>query len=70
MFLSSPLVVLVGVWVDDVSDEAVVMAAVCSARVHRDANEVVLVALRDFCLALFPKTCSTWQTPLRNSFKL
>ena len=55
----SPLVVLVGVWVDDVSDEAVVMAAVCCARVDRDSDEVVLVALRDFCLSFFPKTCNT-----------
>lgn len=65
MLLHSPLVVLVGVRVDDVSDETVVMAAVCCARVHRDADEVVLVALRDLRLALFPKTCSTRRTPLR-----
>lgn len=65
MFLRSPLVVLVGVRVDDVSDETVVMAAVCCARVHCDADEVVLVALRDLRLALFPKTCSTRQILLR-----
>lgn len=57
--LHSPLVVLVGVWVDDVPDEAVVMAAVCRARVHRDADEVVLVALCDLGLTFFPKTYST-----------
>jgi len=63
-FPLSPLVVLVGVGVDDVSDEAVVVAAVCRARVHCDADEVVFVALRDLCLALFPETCST-KTKLR-----
>lgn len=48
--------------VDDVSDEAVVMAAVRRARVHRDADEVVLVALCDLGLALFPKTCGAINT--------
>lgn len=54
----SPLVVLVGVRVDDVSDEAVVVAAVRRARVHRHADQVILVALGDFGLAVLPETCS------------
>lgn len=64
---NSPLVVPVGMRVDDVSDEAVVMTTVRRARVHRDANEVVLVAFCDLCLALIPKTCSERQTALRTS---
>lgn len=67
MLLLSPLVILVGMRVDNVSDEAVVMAAVRCARVHCDADEVVLIALCDLCLTLFSKTCST-QLKLSNSF--
>lgn len=58
----SPLVVLVGVRVDDVSDEAVVVAAVRRARVHRHADQVVLVALGHFGLAVLPETCSSGQS--------
>lgn len=58
----SPLVVLVGVRVDDVSDKAVVVAAVRCARVHRHADQVVLVALGDFGLAVLPETCSRGQS--------
>lgn len=43
----SPLVVLVRVRVDDVSDEAVVMAAIGCPRVNCDPDQVVLIALRD-----------------------
>lgn len=63
---NSPLVVFVSVRVDDVPDEAVVMAAVRRARVHRDADEVVLVALGDLGLALVPESCSRRTTTLRN----
>lgn len=44
--------------VDDVPDETVVMAAVGRARVNRDADEVVLVALRHLSPTLLPETCS------------
>lgn len=43
--------------VDDVSDEAVVVAAVGRARVHRHADQVVLVALGRFGLAVLAETC-------------
>lgn len=58
----SPLVVLVGMRVDDVSDEAVVVAAVRRACVHRHTDQVVLVALRHFGLTVLPETCSRGQS--------
>lgn len=51
----SPLVVLVGVGVDDVPDEAVVMAAVGCPRVHGDTDEIVLIALCDLRFSLLSK---------------
>lgn len=56
MHHSSPFIVLVGMGVDNVPDEAVVMAAICCARVHSDANEVILIALCDLCFTLLSKT--------------
>lgn len=52
--LCPPLIVLVCIRVDDVPDEAVVVAAVRCSCVHRDADEVVLITLCG--LSFFPKT--------------
>lgn len=54
---NSPLVVLVGVRVDNVPDEAVVVTAVSRARVDCHANQVVLVALSSYGLTFLTETC-------------